>query len=126
MKPPRESPEWLEVFTAAERPDLWERAHQEGLLDRVWPEYNNHGNDSPATFRALVPRYGDFQVLLIDGRADQIVARGRTIPFRWDGTLADLPEGIDALGLRALNEDGPPTALSALAAEVNDARQGPA
>jgi GNAT superfamily N-acetyltransferase len=124
MKPPRESPEWIEVVTAAERPDLWGRASQEGFLDRVWPEYNHHGNDSPATFRALVPRYGDFQVLFIDQRTDRIIARGRTIPFRWDGTLADLPGGIDALGLRALGEDGAPTALSALAAEVDDDYQG--
>jgi len=124
MEPPKGSPEWLEVFTAAERPDLWERARQEEVLDRVWPEYNHHGNDSPTTFRALVPDYGDFQVLFIDRRADRIIARGRTIPFRWDGTLADLPDGIDALGRRALSEGGAPTALSALAAEVDDARQG--
>jgi GNAT superfamily N-acetyltransferase len=71
-----------------------------------------------------VPRYGDFQVLFIDQRTDRIIARGRTIPFRWDGTLADLPGGIDALGLRALGEDGAPTALSALAAEVDDDYQG--
>jgi GNAT superfamily N-acetyltransferase len=124
MKPPWGSPEWIEVVTAAEHPDLWERARREGFLDRVWPEYNHHGNDSPATFRALVPRYADFQALFIDRRTNQIIARGRTIPFRWDGTLADLPSGIDALGPRALSEDGPPTALSALAAEVDDAYQG--
>jgi hypothetical protein len=125
MESPKGSPEWLEVFTAAERPDLWERARQEEVLDRVWPEYNHHGNDSPATFRALVPRYADFQMLFTDRRADRIVARGRAIPFRWDGTLADLPAGIDALGPRALSEEGgPPTALSALAAEVDDTLQG--
>jgi hypothetical protein len=124
MKPPEGSPDWLAAFTASERPDLWERAAQEGHLDRVWPEYNHHGTDSPATFRALVPRYGDFQFLFTNRRAGQIVARGRTIPFRWDGTLAGLPDGIDALGPRALNEDGPPTALSALAAEVDQALQG--
>jgi hypothetical protein len=108
MKPPQGSPEWIEVVTAAERPDLWGRASQEGFLDRVWSEYNHHGNDSPATFRALVPRYGDFQALFIDQRTDRIVARGRTIPFRWDGTLADLPVGIDALGLVRWARAGPP------------------
>jgi hypothetical protein len=40
-----------------------------------------------------------------------------------NGTLADLPPGIDALGLRALEEPGPPTALSALATEVATDRQ---
>lgn len=43
MKPPWGSPEWIEVVTAAEHPDLWERARREGFLDRVWPEYNHHG-----------------------------------------------------------------------------------
>ena len=124
MKPPRESQAWLEVVTAAERPDLWERARQEGRLDRVWPEYNHHGNSSPATFGALVPRYADFQALFIDRRSGQIIARGRTIPFRWDGTLDDLPSGIDTLGARALAEDGAPGALSALAAEVDATLQG--
>jgi hypothetical protein len=45
-------------------------------------------------------------------------ARARTIPFEWDGTLDDLPHGIDAVGMRAVSRAGPPTALSALAAEV--------
>ena len=80
------------------------RASREGFLDRVWPEYNHHGNNSPATFRALGPRYGDFQVLFIDQRTDRIIARGRTITFRWDGTLADLPDG--SLTTRCWLDDG--------------------
>jgi hypothetical protein len=58
-----------------------------------------------------------------DADADSIVGRGRTVPFRWDGTLADLPSGMDALGDRAIDDPGPPTALSALAAEVAGDRQ---
>jgi len=38
--------------------------------------------------------------------------------------LEDLPRGIDALGLRAVADDGAPTALSALAAEVDRQYQG--
>ena len=124
MKPPKGSPEWLEAVTAAERPDLWERARQEDLFDDVWPEYNVHGNNTPAYFGALFPRYAEFQALYLDRRCDRIIARGRTIPFTWDGTLDDLPPGIDALGLRAIAEDGPPTALSALAAEIDKTYQG--
>jgi hypothetical protein len=36
---------------------------------------------------------------LTDRRSGGIVARGRTIPFRWDGALDTLPAGIDAVGL---------------------------
>lgn len=110
------------VFTAEERPDLWEAART--LFRNLWPEYNQHGNDSAKYFGALFPRHSRLQILLFDRTTEQVVARGRTIPFRWDGTLEDLPRGIDAIGLRALDDPPPPTSLSALAAEVVADRQG--
>lgn len=118
MEPPPGSPEWLTVCTAAERPDLWQHVRSEGLFRDVWPEYNQHGNHTPVYFGSLVPRFADFQVLFVDRRSSEVVARGRTIPFHWDGTLEDLPDGIDALGLRAVKEREAPTTLSALAAEI--------
>lgn len=126
MRAPPGSPEWLEAVTGAERPDLWERARQDDPFAGVWPEYNNHGNNTPVYFGALSGRYPEFQTLFLDrrGDGDRIVARGRTIPFRWDGSLGDLPSGIDILGVRAIHDDGPPTALSALAAEVDEDYQG--
>jgi hypothetical protein len=114
----------LAAFTAAERPDLWARARDEGLFDALWPEYNNHGNDTGTYFGALMSRWADCQVLFVDRRVDRLIARARTIPFRWDGTLADLPAGIDAVGLQAVNGSEAPTALSALAAEVGADYQG--
>jgi hypothetical protein len=118
VQAPSGAPEWLDVFTAEERPDLWGRAREEALFDGVWPAYNMHGNHTGQYFGTLFPRHARLQVLLTDRRSGAIIGRGRTIPFRWDGTLEDLPAGIDAVGLRAVTEAGPPTALSALAAEV--------
>jgi hypothetical protein len=115
-------PSALVTVTASERPDLWEATSS--TFRDVWPEYNTHGNESGEYFGALVPRFADFQLLLVDPSTDQVVARGRTIPFRWHGTLEDLPDGIDALGLRALHDPAPPTALSALSAEVLPTLQG--
>ena len=112
----------IEVFTAEERPDLWERARS--LFTTVWPEYNMHGNHTARYFGALYPKYAQFQVLLYEASTGGLVGRGRTIPFRWDGTLEDLPAGMDAAGNRAIDDPGPPTVLSALAAEVADDRQG--
>jgi GNAT superfamily N-acetyltransferase len=112
----------LVVATADARPDLWSRA--EGEFRDAWPEYNQHGDVSGEYFGALVPRYAHLQFVILDPEAEQIVARGRSIPFRWDGTLADLPAGIDAMGLRAVSELSPPTVLSALAAEVRPDRRG--
>ena len=112
----------LQVFTAGERPGLWERAN-DGFAGS-WPEYNMHGNHAAAYFGELVPRFARFQVLVYDRSADRVVGRGRSVPLRWDGTLADLPPGIDAAGLRAVTERAEPTAVSALAAEVEGDQQG--
>jgi hypothetical protein len=110
------------AFTAEERTDLWEVARS-SFLD-VWPEYNNHGNESGEYFRALFPQFANLQILLFDRHTERVVGRGRTIPFPWDGSLEDLPHGIDAVGQRALDDRRPPTALSALAAEVATDYQG--
>ncbi len=93
-------------------------------LAAFWPEYNQHGDPRGQYFGVLVPRYAHLQFLIWDTEAEQVIARRRTIPFCWDGTLKDLPAGIDAMGVRAIRDPAPPTALSALAAEVVPNRQG--
>jgi hypothetical protein len=124
MEPPPRCPAWLSVHTAAERPDLWEEARVDGALRVLWPEYNHHGIHTPTYFGALVPRFADYQAVFVDERCSRVVARGRAIPFRWDGSREDLPAGIDALGIRAVEDGAAPTALSALAAEVVGTAQG--
>jgi GNAT superfamily N-acetyltransferase len=112
------------AFTSAERPDLWEAAREGHVFDGLWPEYNRHGNHTGRYFGALFPRFSDCQVLFVDERSQRLVGRARTIPFRWDGTVVDLPAGIDAVGERALEDRGEATALSALAAEVDRDYEG--
>jgi hypothetical protein len=46
----------------------------------------------------------DFQFHVVDG--DEILARARTIPVRWDGTVGDLPAGIDGAIARGFDEGG--------------------
>lgn len=118
------SPPWLSIVTAQERPDLWSAVREQGLFDQVWPAYNRHGDHTPRYFGALVPDFAHLQLLFLDGRSDRVAARARTIPFCWDGSLQDLPPGIDALGLRAVGEGARATSLSALAAEVDPGYQG--
>lgn len=121
---PSSAPTWVEVFTAAERPDLWTAVESENRFASAWPEYNGHGNHIANCFGDLYPTHADLQVLIVDIRVGEVVARGRTIPFRWDGSLEDLPRGFDAVGKRVVEDTGAPTALSALAAEVIPAYQG--
>jgi len=124
MRAPSGSPGWLETFTADERPELWELSCEEQSFEGLWPEYNRHGNNTGRYFGSVFPDHARLQVLFVDRRCDRLVARARTIPLRWDGTLEDLPAGIDAADLRAVDEPGQATALSALAAEVERDYQG--
>jgi GNAT superfamily N-acetyltransferase len=110
------------VATYAERSDLVARL---GEIGDVWPEFLYH---SEATFNALWRRvsreFPDFQLVLYDEETDTLVGRGQTIPFRWDGTWEDLPDGVDGVVRRIFDAGGEPTALSALVAIVDPHFQG--
>ena len=80
------------IATASERPDLlgpaWERTRD------TMPEYNNHGDVLNEYWPRLTEELPEFQFHLVTDE-DEILARARSIPLRWDGTIADLPSGID-------------------------------
>jgi hypothetical protein len=93
----------MEVATVADRPDLtepaWERTRD------VLPEYNNHGDVLNRYWHRLTEERSEFQFHLV-GDGDEILARARSIPIRWDGDVDDLPEGIDGAIARGLDEGG--------------------
>ena len=112
------------VATAAERPDLWARA--ESLDEDVWPEYNRHGDVLNEYWGRLDEDFAEFQFVLYEEEADELLAQGHTIPFPWDGTAPGLPSGIDGLVVEAFaarKRGEPANALSALAIEIPPARQ---
>ena len=110
------------VVPYSERPDLVERL---GEVEDVWPEFLHH---TDATFNALWGRvrreFPDLQLVLYDDDSDTLVGRGQTIPFRWDGTFEDLPNGVDGVVRRVFEAGGEPTTLSALVAVVDPRYQG--
>jgi hypothetical protein len=110
------------VYTAADRADLWESCR--GSFHGVWPEYNRHGETAGRIFDALLPDYAGFQVLIYDAAREEVVGRGKTIPMSWDGTLEDLPPGLDVAGTRALSQTTRADTLCALSAEVTLSAQG--
>ncbi len=69
----------------------------------------------------LTEELPDFQFHLAED--DQILARARSIPIRWDCTLGDLPAGIDGAIERGF-EEGKANVLCALLIAVPAARQG--
>lgn len=68
------------------------------------PEYNDHGDVLERYWPRLTDELPEFQFHLLDG--DEILARARALPVRWDGTLDDLPAGIDGAIARGFDEGG--------------------
>jgi GNAT superfamily N-acetyltransferase len=58
------------------------------------PEYNNHGDVLNEYWPRLTEELPEFQFHLVT-EEDEILARARSIPLEWNGTIADLPSGID-------------------------------
>jgi hypothetical protein len=109
----------VHLATVRERPEVAERAWE--LTRDTMPEYNNHGDVLNRYWGRLTEELPEFQFHLLDG--DEPVARARTIPIRWDGTIDDLPAGIDGAITRGF-EEGFANALCALVIMVPRTRQG--
>ena len=90
------------VATVSERPDLSEPAWE--LTKDTIPEYNNHGDVLNEYWPRLERERPEFQFHLVDGH--EILARCRALPLRWDGTIDDLPDGIDGAIARGFDEGG--------------------
>jgi hypothetical protein len=108
------------MVTVAERPELTEPAW--AATADVLPEYNHHGDILNVYWPRLTEELPEFQFHLIDADG-QILARARTVPVRWAGTVTDLPAGIDGAIARGFDERGA-DALCALVIMVPRARQG--
>ena len=107
------------VVRYSERPELWDQIAD--LSDEVWPEYNVHGEIVSTYWPQLYEQFPDYQFVLYDTDADEVLAEGQTIPRRWGGDIARLGPGIDdtitnAFALLAAGESA--DALCALAAKI--------
>jgi hypothetical protein len=100
----------MKAVTVAERPELVGPAG-ERTRDTL-PEYNMHGDVLNVYWGRLTEERPEFQFHLI-GEADEVLASARSIPVRWDGTIEDLPAGIDGAIARGFDE-GHASALCAL------------
>ena len=93
----------MKAFTVAERPDLTEPAWNR--TRDVIPEYNNHGDVLNRYWPRLTAERREFQFHLV-GDGGELLARARSIPVRWGGTVDDLPAGIDGAIARGFDEGG--------------------
>jgi GNAT superfamily N-acetyltransferase len=83
----------------------------------VTAEFARHGETLLRYGSRLREEFADFQFSTEDG------ARGGTLPVRWDGTLDDLPRGIDGVFERAFEEGGA-NVLCAIGVYVPDELRG--
>jgi hypothetical protein len=101
------------VVTVAQRPDL------ETVLvaadKAAYPAFLMH-----SAFAELWPsvyaEFPEYQFALLDSRTDAVLAHGNSVPFRWDGSLASLPDSATALVELARSARGSGTAVTALGA----------
>jgi GNAT superfamily N-acetyltransferase len=110
--------------TLEQRPDLADQVRHLG--PEVWPEFLQHDAVCGQYWWLLYSTFARFQVLWCDA-VDVVMAVGHTIPLRWDGTMEDLPAGLDGVlerGVRDVARGRVPTTLSALAAIVAPSYQG--
>lgn len=115
----------LQVIRYPDRPDLWQDS--DARTREVWPEYNLHGDHTNAFWDRLFDEFGEFQFVLFDRHASEVIAEGHTIPRPWDGTREGLGDGLDDMlvaAFEARKAGDAPTALGALAAEIRPRFQG--
>lgn len=107
------------VVTAAERPELASAAGK--ATEDAFPAYNYHGDVLNEHWGRLTEEYAAFQFALVED--DEIVARCCSLPVPWDGTLDDLPEGMDVAILRTSGARES-TALMALLIAIPQQKRG--
>jgi GNAT superfamily N-acetyltransferase len=113
------------VVTDAERPELAKRGDPLSL--EVWPEYNRNGDVMNENWRFLHELFPEFQFVLYDEEADEVLAQGHSVPLVWDGTVEGLPAGIDGAlpgAVELQRSGGEPSTLCAMAVEISPSAQG--
>ena len=93
----------MHTFTVAERPELVQPAWE--LTKDTLPAYNNEGDVLNVYWGRLNDERPDFQFHLV-GDEGEILARACSIPVRWDGTVDNLPAGIDGAIAGGFDEGG--------------------
>ena len=109
----------VQVVTSSQRPDLEDEAR--AAFRVKWPEFIFHDAFAKPFMARVEEYFPQFDVMLLDN--GRVVAGGWGVPLRWDGTVADLPDGYDGALARAVegHESGiSPTTLSFMAAAVGN------
>jgi hypothetical protein len=83
-------------------------------------------HSGPLRWGLLFSTFADCQILICDTE-DRLLAFGHAVPFRWDGSPADLPRTIRDIiswAEQGRRLGAPPNTFSALPAVVDERQQG--
>ncbi|MEJ7744077.1 MAG: hypothetical protein WKF73_16990 [Nocardioidaceae bacterium] len=108
----------LEIVTASSRPELGDEAA--AAFRERWPEFIFHDPVPPQYISRVNDYFAELDILIVIDR--HVAAGGWGVPFAWDRTLADLPQGYDSALVRAVDDHEAgrsPTAFSFMAAAVH-------
>ena len=113
------------IFTSRDDHDRVHAADRR--VGAEWPEFMLHDPVSDR-FGDLFRLFPDFQLVLVDPANDETVAITNSIPFRWDGTIEDLPDdGWDWVmnkGFEDIEQGRTPNLLSAIQIVVFGTNRG--
>jgi len=112
------------VVPYAERPEInrerWDQINP-------WPVFMDQDNTCNTMWHHLEEEFVDFQFYILDQDTDEVLCQANTIPFRWSGDPADLPDGVDGvlpLAVAQHDEGTAPNTLCALQAIVTAKNRG--
>jgi hypothetical protein len=104
--------------------DLEDYREQAGdIAEASWPEFMLHDPVAHEHWHELFDRFSEYQFALLDTEQNRMAAMGNSLPFHWDQSLEELPEGgWDWVFLKAIEDhrqDRRPNIQSAIQINVH-------
>lgn len=88
------------------------------IADASWPEFMLHDPVANENWHELFDRFKEYQFALLDTETKRMAAMGNSLPFHWDLSIEELPEGgWDWVFLKAIEDQKngiPPNIQSAI------------
>ena len=116
------TPDGIEVFTLAQRPELEPLVRS---LGDTFPEFMHHDAMVNRYWERLYREFAGFQIAICE--RGEVVAAGNSVPVFWDGSVERITSGLDGVlerGFQDVENGRAPTVVSALLAIVPRANRG--
>jgi GNAT superfamily N-acetyltransferase len=93
----------LKIISPQELEDYQDRA--DDIAGSAWPEFMLHDPIANENWHELFDRFEEYQFAMWDEKAQRMAAMGNSVPFHWDKSLEELPDGgWDWVFLKAIED----------------------